>query len=52
MRVMGIDPGIKGAIAVLEVISFHPQDLKVKLVSVRDFPLVKEIKTNQKYDKK
>lgn len=48
MRVMGIDPGIKGAIAVLEVISFHPQDLKVKLISVRDFPLVKEIKNKSK----
>lgn len=50
MKVMGIDPGIKGAFCVLELIG-NPNSIgkkEIKLIKVCDFPLYKEIKNKSK----
>lgn len=44
MRVMGIDPGIKGAFAVIELL----KDGGLRLVTAQDFPILKEIKNKTK----
>lgn len=50
MKIIGVDPGIKGAFCVLEVLG-NPNSIgkrEVKLLFVSDFPLYKEIKNKLK----
>lgn len=50
IRVVGIDPGIKGAFCVLEISGTFKfgEKQSVKLITVQDFPLYKEVKSKIK----